>query len=59
MCVHEIPVQFARKGDAERVKDILAQEPLLEVVTEPQTITEAKPSNLSTFNAKLRQQQQQ
>ena len=34
-------VQFANAGDAKKVKDILAEEPLLEVVTEPQTITES------------------
>ena len=35
-------MQFASAGDAQKVRDVLAKEPLLEVVTEPQTIVDAQ-----------------
>lgn len=35
LCIHDMNVQFANAGDAQKVRDILAEEPLLEVVTEP------------------------
>ena len=59
VCIHDMSVQFANAGDAKKVKDILAEEPLLEVVTEPQTLTEAQAStHLASFNTKIRQSAQ-
>ena len=35
ICIHEMNLQFSSTGDAQKVRDILSEEPLLEVVTEP------------------------
>ena len=35
-----MPLQFANQKDAQRVQELLMQEPLLEVVTDPQVMTE-------------------
>ena len=41
ICVHDLNIQFANAGDARKVREILTKEPLLEVVSDPQTLTEA------------------
>lgn len=35
LCLHEMNLQFVKSADADQVKDILEEEPLLEVVCDP------------------------
>ena len=40
ICIRELTLQFAMHKDAQRVQELLLNEPLLEIVTDPQVMTE-------------------